>query len=160
MSTLNKEQKIEEIEKTIKELSEQVEKLKEPEEEVFKFCEEGYITWSDGDQVRFLDNIFNKEKEVKRGRLFPTSDLSRKYDKIITNSYKIAQAVAQLAPEYEPDYKDFDDYKFYLSFDYSLKTWRAFSFSYTQILSVIPFPQSIKDRILDLANSGALDLDI
>ena len=158
MNTLNKDQQIEDIEKTIAELSKQVEELKKPEEEEFKFCETGYISAEEGGEPCKVSGT-HWEDESKIGRIFPTEALAVKYDKIITNSYKIAQAVAQLAPDYDTAYKG-NLAKCHLVYCISDCKWVLdLHFNY-KVAGAITFPESIKDQVVVLANSGALGLEV
>ena len=159
MNKLIKDQQIEDIEKTIAELSKQVEELKKPEEEKFKFCGDGYAVYMDGEHSNEASGEYWR-KESERGRVFPTEALAVKYDKLITNSYKIAQAVAQLAPDYEPDWSTLTSVKYNLVIDIPSNRWYLDYWNNVNVAGVVNFPESIKDKMLELANSGALGLEV
>ena len=154
---------LEKLQKTIEDAQQKLDKLvkeekEKSEEEKFKFCVDGHVTDLDGSTDSGITPLLWK-KEAERGRIFPTEALAVKYDKLITNSYKIAQAVAQLAPDYEPDYRDSEG-TYHLIRSIETNSWRTDYWVHSNIAGVVTFPESIINQMVELANSGALGLEV
>lgn len=149
--------KVEELKKQIEEMSLQIEAIKSELEKAGKAENSDEIGFLDEGHYIDLYGIIGEccaskgSRFISRAILSATEEHAREIDKIVTTQRKIHSIARQLDPEWEPDWDDFGQDKYSLTFNYKTNRY-AVVVNVTCDRSSVTFGTNIIEKMLHHAN--------
>ena len=152
---MNKEQKIQELTERIEKSQAEIDELKEElrklqkkpyEVEVPEDVNRYYALKSNGDILRGFDYCFDDTKKAiyRRGLMFETDEEVRQYDRKRILLFKLHKWAKEQQGDWQPDWSDSDEKKFYIYYDGQNEMLRIHTWSVSNILSTFPTLKTIE----------------
>ena len=153
-----------ELLKSIEETERQLENLKEQLEESRNgsepwkpaYGQEYFSVKSRGTVARYkwINDSFDKETHA-RHNVFPSRSVAGKAAELMRHSNLIISACLQVEPDFEPDWKNFDQTKWFPRYDHDIQKWESnYGYAYQNAVACVSSKEALQKVLKILEANG------